>query len=54
MEKEEIGFLNQLVNTFEEASVKLKEAHDKKDYDGFLKARKFMKEINGKISGGLK
>lgn len=48
--RENISFLSQLVKTIEEAGLKLEEAYDKKDYESFSKSKKFVLEIQRKIS----
>lgn len=48
--REDISFLSQLVKTLEEAELKLEEAYDKKDYESFNKSKKFIFEIQKKIS----
>lgn len=54
MKKEDIPFLNQLVNSLEEAELKLGKAYEKKDYDEFNKSKKFMLQIHKKISEVIK
>jgi len=54
MKKEDIPFLNQLVNTLEEAELKLEEAYRTKDYEKFNKSKKLMLQIQKKISEVVK
>lgn len=50
MKKEDNLFLNQLINSLEEASKKLEKAYEKKDYDNFDKSKKIMLKIQKEIS----
>lgn len=50
MRRQDINFLNQLIESLEKAEDKLKEAQEKKDYDNFNKSKKFMIQIQKKIS----
>lgn len=54
MKKRDVPFLNQLVNSLEEAGSKLEEAYVKKDYENFNKLKKFILQIQKKISGIVK
>jgi len=54
MEEGEIIFLNQVVKALEEASLKLEDAYDEKDYDGFNHVKKFIMKIQEKISEVVK
>jgi len=48
--REEITFLRQLVDALEEAELKLEESYNKKDYESFNKLKKFILEVQRKIS----
>ena len=48
--KEEISFLNHLIKSFEESGLKLEEYYIKKDYENFKNIKKFMMEMQKKIS----
>lgn len=48
--KEDVSFLNQLVKSLEEALVKLEESYEKKDYENFNMSKKFILQIQNKIS----
>tara|TARA_Y100000031_G_C7911786_1_gene244149 strand:- start:86 stop:271 length:186 start_codon:yes stop_codon:yes gene_type:complete len=52
--KEEISFLNQLIKSLEESNKKLEEYYIKKDYKNFKNVKKFMLEIQKKISKAIK
>ncbi len=52
--KEGISFLNQMIKSLEEAELKLEEAYERKDYEKLNQAKRFMIEIQGKISEALK
>lgn len=52
--KEDVPFLNQLVKSMEEAESKLEKAYEKKDYNSFNESKKFILEIQKKISEILK
>lgn len=52
--RENIVFLDQLVKSLEEAELSLEEAYDKKDYENFNKSKKFIFQIQKKISEILK
>ena len=54
MEKEEIYFLNQLIRAVEEAEDKLEVAFEKKDYKNFSEIKKFILNVQEKISEILK
>lgn len=47
--RKDILFVNQLIDSLEEASEKLEEAYRKKDHEAFHKTRKFMLEIQKKV-----
>ena len=51
IKKEDIMFLNQLVNTLEEAELKLEEAYEEKNYEIFDNMKKLIMQIQSKISG---
>lgn len=50
IKKEELSFLSQLISSFEEASVKLEEAYEERNHENFNKIKKFMMEIQKRIS----
>lgn len=52
--REDISFLNQLIETLEEAGLRLKEAYNKKDHENFNKSKKFILQIQEKISEATK
>ena len=52
--REDIEFLNQLIKALEEAELKLEEAYEKKDYENFNKSKKFIMQIQRKISEVIK
>ena len=54
MIKEDIPFLNQLVKALEETELKLEEAYEKKDDESFNKSKKFMLQVQRKISEVIK
>jgi uncharacterized ferredoxin-like protein len=54
VKKEESLFLNQLVNSLEEASEKLAKYYDKRDADNFNKSKKIMLKIQKEISEIIK
>jgi hypothetical protein len=54
MNKEDAGFLGQLVQSLEDAAEKLEKAYEKKDYDSFNRSKKIMLNIQKEISGILK
>lgn len=54
MERGDISFLNQLVETLEEQSKILEMAFEDKDHLGFNKAKKFMMQIQKQISEVIK
>ena len=54
MEKGDLEFLSQLVDSIQEAGDKLEKAYDKKDYEKFDKTKKFILQIQRKISEVLK
>jgi len=49
MKKRDAVFLNQLVESLEEAESKLEEAYEKKYYETFNKIKKFILQIQSKI-----
>ena len=53
MKKEDIMFLNQLVNTLEEAELKLEEDYNEKNYESFNNVKKLIIQIQKEISGVL-
>jgi hypothetical protein len=50
MKRDEILFLNQLVNSLAEAEEKFEFAYTKKDYETFNNSKKIMLRIQGEIS----
>ncbi len=48
--EEDINLLKQLTDALEEAEQKLEEFYQKKDAEGLNKTKKFMLEVNEKIS----
>jgi len=50
IKKEEIVFLNQLINTLGEAELKLEEAYDEENYENFNNVKKLIMQIQKKIS----
>jgi len=52
--KEEISFLNQLIKSLEESRQKLEEYYMRKDYKNFKNIKRFMLEIQKKISEAIK
>lgn len=50
MKKEDIEFLNQLVSSLEKAEYKLEYVYKNKSYGEFNKIKKFMLDIQKKIS----
>ena len=52
--KEELLFLNQLIKAMEDAEAILEKAYEKKDYDKFNKAKKFMYEAQEKMAKIMK
>ena len=54
MKKEDISFLSQLVNSLEDAELKLEKAYKSKDAEEFNKIKKFMLDIQKQISGILR
>ena len=53
IKKEDVMFLNQLVNTLEEAGLKLEESYNEKNYEDFNNMKKLIMQIQNKISGVL-
>lgn len=54
IKEDDIPFLSQLVKSLEETKLKLEKAYEKKDYESFNKSKKFMLEIQRKISEVIK
>ncbi|MBU0894940.1 MAG: hypothetical protein KKF48_03500 [Nanoarchaeota archaeon] len=54
MEKEHIEFLNQIVNSVEEAGIQLEQAYNSKNSEKFNKAKKFILQVQKKINGEIK
>ncbi len=54
LKKEEILFLNQLINSLAEAEKNLEKSYEKRDYDGFNKSKKIMLKIQKEISNMIK
>ena len=54
MERVDIGLLGQLVNSLEEARVELEKSYNKKNPERFEKAKKFILQIQRKISEEIK
>lgn len=54
MKKGDIPFLNQLVKALEEGELKLEEFYNKKDYENFIKVKKFILQVQEKISEVVK
>ncbi len=54
MKKSDMPFLNQLVKALEETGLKLEEFYEQKDYENFIKAKKFILKIQKKISEVVK
>lgn len=52
--EEEVTFLNQLVKTLEEAESKLEQAYEERDYEKFNRLKKFILQIQKKISEVIK
>lgn len=50
MKKEDAEFLLQLIDPLEKAEARLEWAYKKKDYDEFYKLKKFIMQIQQKIS----
>lgn len=50
MKRDEILFLNQLINSLGESEGKLEEAYTKREYENFNKTKKIMLRIQGEIS----
>jgi exonuclease VII small subunit len=51
MKRNDIGILTQIIDSLEEAELKLEEAYEKKDAGEFAKAKKFMIQMERKIMG---
>ncbi len=54
MNKEDILFLNQLINSLEEAEKNMAKAYEKRNYDRFNKSKKIMIRIQNEISNKIK
>ena len=54
LSRENIVFLNQLVSSLEEAELKLEESYRDKNYENFSRLKKFILEIQKKISEIIK
>lgn len=54
MEKKSEDNINQLLNSFEEAEIKLEHAYKKKEHENFLKLKKFLIEVQNKILEEIK
>jgi len=52
--EEDISFLNQLVETLEEAGLKLEDFYNKKDYENFNKSKKLIIQLQKEISEIIK
>jgi hypothetical protein len=50
MKEEDMEFLSQMISSLEEASKKLTESYNKKDYEKFSKSKKFILNLQTKIS----
>jgi len=53
IKKEDIIFLNQLVDALGESELKLEESYNEKNYEKFNNIKKLIMEIQKKISGVL-
>ena len=54
MKRDEILFLNQLVNSLEEAGKKLEKDYEKNDSENFNKSKKIMLKLQEEISDMIK
>jgi len=54
MKKEEINFLEQLVSAVDESQVQLEKAYEQNDVEKLNKLKKFISQVQEKISGMLK
>lgn len=54
MKKSDIPFLNQLVKALEETELNLEKFYEQKDYENFIKAKKFILQVQKKISEVVK
>ena len=54
MKKEDLAIFSQLVKTLEEMELKLEEAYNKKDSEGFNNSKRLMLKIQKQISMALK
>jgi hypothetical protein len=54
MEKEDVAFLKQLIESLEDSERKLEEAYKKRDAAEFNNIKKFMLELQSQIAGALK
>ncbi len=50
MKKEDLQFLGQLIRALEEASLKLEEAYNNKDYEALSSSKRIISQIHEKIS----
>lgn len=53
-DKEEFTFLSQLAKSLEEAESKLEQAYEERDYEKFNRLKKFILQIQKKISEIIK
>lgn len=54
MEKEEVGFISQLVKVLKESEPKLEEFYRQKDTQKFNEMKKFILQVQKEIDEGLK
>ena len=54
MKRDEILFLNQLMNSLAESEQKLEESYKKREYEKFNQTKKIMLRIQGEISKIIK
>jgi len=54
MKKEELAFLNQMVDSIEKATIKLEESYEDKEFEKFNQAKKLILNIQRRISEILK
>jgi hypothetical protein len=54
MKKEDNLFLNQLIESLEEAGQKLERAYEKKDFENFNKSKKLILKLQKEISEIIK
>lgn len=50
MKKEDIPFLNQLIESLEDGALKLEVAFERKDSEDFIRIKKFMIQMQKKIA----